>query len=405
MALLEREEYSDSGRSIYVEGLFHMLMGFHRRFPSMPLVVTENGVADEHDAIRRPYLLEHLLATSAAIQAGAPVVAYIFWTISDNWEWADGYCPKFGLAAVDRADPEMRRVPRPSYHLFTKVVAARAITAGQRQEAWAALAALAEANHTRVFCRADDGQASLNEPKQRQYSKRDWRYGHRRPEAKDAGTAGSGTLRGALRKLQASSREMEESWARAAREAAEAASAWAAHERNKSSEWLEFGRQQLKQVSHLRCRDGGGLPPQSEWPNRPRPCDRRGAHWKEHSTTFPPLHDPCAPGPLSSKLVPACCLYLSLFWPAPSPLPQGIYNLTSGVSTAVASELDEAASAAAAWRHRSEQIRAELRHAARTAKRSQSYGVLRGAVAAVKSGLKRLFGEKIFRAHGAKDEL
>lgn len=48
------------------------------------------------------------------------MIGYLFWTISDNWEWADGYGPKFGLVAVDRADG-LARIPRPSYHLFSKV--------------------------------------------------------------------------------------------------------------------------------------------------------------------------------------------------------------------------------------------------------------------------------------------
>lgn len=51
---------------------------------------------------------------------GVPVLGYLFWTISDNWEWADGYGPKFGLVAVDRAN-NLARIPRPSYHLFSKV--------------------------------------------------------------------------------------------------------------------------------------------------------------------------------------------------------------------------------------------------------------------------------------------
>ena len=51
---------------------------------------------------------------------GVRVLGYLFWTISDNWEWADGYGPKFGLVAVDRLN-DLARIPRPSYHLFTKV--------------------------------------------------------------------------------------------------------------------------------------------------------------------------------------------------------------------------------------------------------------------------------------------
>lgn len=48
------------------------------------------------------------------------MLGYLFWTTSDNWEWADGYGPKFGLVAVDRAN-NLARKPRPSYYLFAKV--------------------------------------------------------------------------------------------------------------------------------------------------------------------------------------------------------------------------------------------------------------------------------------------
>lgn len=49
------------------------------------------------------------------------MLGYLFWTTSDNWEWADGYGPKFGLVAVDRAN-NLARKPRPSYYLFSKVL-------------------------------------------------------------------------------------------------------------------------------------------------------------------------------------------------------------------------------------------------------------------------------------------
>jgi hypothetical protein len=51
---------------------------------------------------------------------GVPVDGYLHWTISDNWEWADGYCPKFGLVDVDRSHNLTRR-PRPSYFLYQQV--------------------------------------------------------------------------------------------------------------------------------------------------------------------------------------------------------------------------------------------------------------------------------------------
>ena len=51
---------------------------------------------------------------------GVPIDGYFHWTLSDNWEWADGYGPKFGLVAVDREN-DLKRTPRPSYHLYAKV--------------------------------------------------------------------------------------------------------------------------------------------------------------------------------------------------------------------------------------------------------------------------------------------
>lgn len=156
LKLVETDEYSESGRGVYPDGLYRVLLQFNERYKHLdiPFIITENGVSDETDLIRRPYLLEHLLAVYAAMLMvsnsnlvthafmtartlesclwvfllpfiyphlqGVRVIGYLFWTISDNWEWADGYGPKFGLVAVDRANG-FARIPRPSYHLFSKV--------------------------------------------------------------------------------------------------------------------------------------------------------------------------------------------------------------------------------------------------------------------------------------------
>ncbi|KAL9407578.1 hypothetical protein AB3S75_046175 [Citrus x aurantiifolia] len=184
LKLVETDEYSESGRGVYPDGLFRVLHQFHERYKhlNLPFIITENGVSDETDMIRRPYLIEHLLAVYAAMITGVPVIGYLFWTISDNWEWADGYGPKFGLVAVDRAN-NLARIPRPSYHLFTKVVTTGKVTREDRARAWSELQLAAKQKKTRPFYRAVNKHGlmyagGLDEPTQRPYIQRDWRFGH-----------------------------------------------------------------------------------------------------------------------------------------------------------------------------------------------------------------------------------
>ncbi|KAL5700339.1 galactolipid galactosyltransferase [Ranunculus cassubicifolius] len=186
MKFVENDEYSESGRGVYPDGLYRMLLQFHERYKHLkvPFVITENGVSDETDLIRRPYLLEHLLAVYAAMKTGVPVLGYLFWTISDNWEWADGYGPKFGLVAVDRAN-DLARIPRPSYHLFSKVATTKKITRKDRAYAWNELQRAAREKQPRPFYRAVNERGlmyagGLDKPDWKTFTERDWRFGHYR---------------------------------------------------------------------------------------------------------------------------------------------------------------------------------------------------------------------------------
>ncbi|KAL3380103.1 hypothetical protein AABB24_000631 [Solanum stoloniferum] len=184
LKLVETDEYSESGRGVYPDGLFRVLLQFDERYKhlNLPFIITENGVSDGTDLIRQPYLLEHLLATYAAMMMGVCVLGYLFWTISDNWEWADGYGPKFGLVAVDRAN-DLARIPRPSYNLFSKVVESGKITREDREQVWGELQTAAKEGKRRPFYRSVNKYGlmyagGLDEPIWRPYIKRDWRFGH-----------------------------------------------------------------------------------------------------------------------------------------------------------------------------------------------------------------------------------
>jgi beta-glucosidase len=83
----------------------------------LPLVVTENGLADADDSRRGGFLLDH--AGALRMAGGAPITGYFHWSLLDNYEWLDGYGPKFGLYEVDRATMERR--PRASVEVFKRL--------------------------------------------------------------------------------------------------------------------------------------------------------------------------------------------------------------------------------------------------------------------------------------------
>jgi beta-glucosidase len=115
---------SSFGWAIDPAGLRRGLNNLWREF-QLPLLVTENGVADEHDELRPAYVVDHLNAVLDAIDDGVDVRGYMHWTAWDNFEWAEGYTKKFGLFSVDHATQE--RTAKPSAALYAEICAARAL--------------------------------------------------------------------------------------------------------------------------------------------------------------------------------------------------------------------------------------------------------------------------------------
>jgi beta-glucosidase len=112
-------DYSDIAWEVFPEGLYRNLVRYAAY--GLPLYVSENGIADADDARRPHYLRAHLYAVQLALAHGADVRGYFHWTLTDNFEWHGGYAPRFGLFAVDFADPSLPRTPRPSAEVFRGV--------------------------------------------------------------------------------------------------------------------------------------------------------------------------------------------------------------------------------------------------------------------------------------------
>jgi beta-glucosidase len=92
---------------------------------SVPLSVTENGIGTTDDDQRIDYVRQALGGVLDVIAEGVDVRGYTYWSLLDNFEWALGYKPRFGLVDVDRAT--FARSPKPSAAWFAAVASANAL--------------------------------------------------------------------------------------------------------------------------------------------------------------------------------------------------------------------------------------------------------------------------------------
>jgi beta-glucosidase len=74
----------------------------------VPVLVTENGIGSADDDRRIDYVREALAGLRRCLDDGIDVRGYTYWSALDNFEWALGYAPTFGLLAVDRETMERR---------------------------------------------------------------------------------------------------------------------------------------------------------------------------------------------------------------------------------------------------------------------------------------------------------
>jgi len=107
---------NDMGWYMEPEGLYPLMLRAWARFKK-PIFITENGLADAHDQHRRWWIEESIVAMERAISEGVDLRGYFHWSLLDNFEWQDGWWPKFGLVEVDR-EQDMKRTIRPSAKWF-----------------------------------------------------------------------------------------------------------------------------------------------------------------------------------------------------------------------------------------------------------------------------------------------
>jgi beta-glucosidase len=109
---------NDLGWDLYPDGLYLFLVRFSSY--GWPIVITENGTADQADDFRTKYLAQHLAAIERAVSEGVDVRGYYHWSLLDNFEWAEGYSARFGLFRVD-FDGERARSPTRAVAAFRSI--------------------------------------------------------------------------------------------------------------------------------------------------------------------------------------------------------------------------------------------------------------------------------------------
>lgn len=107
--------------SIDPEGFYISIKKSHEIHPDLPIYITENGLADEKDQWRTFYVTSHLHQIHRAMtDLNVEIQGYCHWSLLDNFEWAEGFWPRFGLFEVDYANKGARKA-RPSVSVIREI--------------------------------------------------------------------------------------------------------------------------------------------------------------------------------------------------------------------------------------------------------------------------------------------
>ncbi len=119
------------GYEAYHDGFADVIRGFAARYPQLPLVVTESGIATNNGTRRAENIVRILEAVTRVRDEGVDLRGYYHWSLTDNFEWAEGFHPHFGLYSVDYTS--YARTATEGATVLKDIVAARTLTTAQRE--------------------------------------------------------------------------------------------------------------------------------------------------------------------------------------------------------------------------------------------------------------------------------
>ena len=114
----DTNEFSDSGDIANKPlGIFDALKWALKY--NVPIIITENGIDNMDDRLRRKYLIQHIHQVWRAVNFNYPIKGYLHWTLVDNFEWERGWTQRFGLWELDIENQVRRK--RPSADMFAEI--------------------------------------------------------------------------------------------------------------------------------------------------------------------------------------------------------------------------------------------------------------------------------------------
>jgi len=141
------------GYEFWSDGIRPILIAFAARYPQLPLVVTESGIATDVGERRAEAIVRILESIARARdENGVDVRGYYHWSLTDNFEWALGFAPHFGLYSVD--DATYARTATEGATVLGAIAASRSLTPAQRQKYGGTGAMTPDAVTTDAYCAA-----------------------------------------------------------------------------------------------------------------------------------------------------------------------------------------------------------------------------------------------------------
>ncbi len=110
---------TDLNWPVYPKGIYKITKHIYKKY-NLPIIITENGIADDKDKLRQSMIKETLEWLFKAKEEGVNITGYIHWSLTDNYEWDSGFKPRFGLIKIDYNT--LARLIRPSALLYKTLI-------------------------------------------------------------------------------------------------------------------------------------------------------------------------------------------------------------------------------------------------------------------------------------------